>query len=70
MNVNTIMNYAILLGSSTNTLMLLPEYYDQLADRKEVYLTRIDEYLWHSIDKGPCRDDLVQAVGTQHIMKM
>lgn len=70
MNVNTIMNYAILLGSSTNTLMLLPEYYDQLADRKEVYLTRIDEDLWHSIDKGPCRDDLVQAVGTQHIMKM
>ena len=48
----------------TKTPMLLPEYYDQWADRMEDNLTGIDKDLCRSIDKGPYRVDVVQAVGT------
>lgn len=64
MNVNSIMNYANFLGSSTKTPMLHLKCYDQWVDQMEDYLTGIDKELWRPIKSGPCRVDHVQAVVT------
>lgn len=57
------MNFANLLGAATKVPIFIPEYNDQWADHMEQYLNEIDEYLWRSIETGPYRVDLVQAVG-------
>lgn len=57
------MNFANLLASSTKTIMLLPQYYDQLANRMEDYLIGIDEDLWPPIKSGPYRESVVKVVG-------
>ena len=63
LSANTTMNYTNVLGSSTKTPMLLPEYYKQCVDCMEGYLNGINEDLWRSIKDGPYRADVVHAVG-------
>lgn len=46
LNVNSMMNFDNMLGLSIKIQMLLPEYYDQWADRMDDYLNGIDEHLW------------------------
>nr|KAJ0224589.1 hypothetical protein LSAT_V11C100001900 [Lactuca sativa] len=48
-NLNSMTSFSHLLGSSTKIPMLIPEYYDQWADRMEDYLNGLDEELWKCI---------------------
>lgn len=64
LNINTMVNYANILGSSTRTPMLLPEYHDHWSDRVENYPSRYNEYLWRSINKGPYRPTFVETIRT------
>lgn len=56
-------NFVKLFASATKIPMLIPEYYNQWVDRIEDYLNGIDEDFCRSIEIGPYRADLVQAVG-------
>lgn len=53
-----------LLGSSTKTPMLLPEYYDNWADRLKNYLIGIEEDFWRLIMDGPYHASVIEGVGT------
>ncbi|KAI3496719.1 hypothetical protein L1887_39092 [Cichorium endivia] len=50
---NAVMNYAAFLGSNNKAPMLIPEHYDQWADRIEDHLSGIDEDLLRSLKEGP-----------------
>ena len=62
-NMNTMTSFSHLLGSSTKIPMLIPEYYDQWADRMEDYLNGIDEELWNCIDGTVQAPANVQPIG-------
>ena len=62
-NMNTMTSFSHLLGSSTKIPMLIPEYYDQWADRMEDYLNGIDEELWKCIDGTVQAPVNVQSIG-------
>ena len=62
-NMNTMTSFSHLLGSSTKIPMLIPEYYDQWADRMEDYLNGIDEELWNCISGKGQLPDNVQTIG-------
>ena len=63
-NMNTMTSFSHLLGSSTKIPMLIPEYYDQWADRMEDYLNGIDEELWNCIDGTVQAPANVQQIGS------
>lgn len=63
-NVNTLINYANLLGSSTKSLILLPGYYNKWVGRMKDYLNWIDEDVRRSIKDDPFCATIVEAVGT------
>ena len=63
-NMNTMISFSHLLGSSTKIPMLIPEYYDQWADRMEDYLNGIDEELWNCIDGTVQAPANVQQIGS------
>ncbi|KAI3523848.1 hypothetical protein L1887_02296 [Cichorium endivia] len=50
---NAVMNYAALLGSNNKAPMLIPEHYDQWADRMEDHLSGIGEDFLRSLKDGP-----------------
>ena len=62
-NMNTMTSFSHLLGSSTKIPMLIPEYYDQWADRMEDYLNGIDEELWNCINGTVLPPVNVQSIG-------
>ena len=49
-NMNTMTSSSHMLGSSTKISMLVPEYYDQWANRMEDYLNGLDKEFWECID--------------------
>ncbi|XP_052622549.1 uncharacterized protein LOC128127868 [Lactuca sativa] len=59
-------SFSHLLGSSTKIPMLIPEYYDQWADRMEDYLNGIDEELWNCIDGTVQAPANVQPIGASN----
>ena len=68
-NMNTMTTYSHLLGSSTKIPMLIPEYYDQWADRMEDYLNEINEELWNRINgtvQHPANVQTIRASGTSN----
>ncbi|CAI9264805.1 unnamed protein product [Lactuca saligna] len=69
LNANVVMNYANMLRYAIKVPILLPEYYDQWADRKEDYHNRIDEDLWRYIEIRPYRADLIQIVGNANVVE-
>ncbi|XP_052622499.1 uncharacterized protein LOC128127833 [Lactuca sativa] len=56
-------SFSHLLGSSTKILMLIPEYYDQWADRMQDYLNGLDEDLWNCISGEINPPATVQSIG-------
>ena len=65
-NMNTMTSFSHLLGSSTKIPMLIPEYYDQWADRTKDYLNGLDEELWNCIS-GTAQPPLnVQNIGSSN----
>ena len=66
-SMNTMTSYSHLLGSSTKISMLIPEYYDQWANRVEDYLNGIDEEFWKCITDDVHSHSFVQSVGTSTI---
>ncbi|XP_023735438.1 uncharacterized protein LOC111883340 [Lactuca sativa] len=62
-NMNTMTSYSHLLDSSTKIPMLIPEYYDQWADKMEYYLNGIDEELWNYINGPVVHPTNVQTLG-------
>lgn len=62
--MNTVTSYSHLLGSSTKIPMLIPEFYEQWADRMDDYLNGIDKELWNYITEGECPIGRVQHIVT------
>jgi len=56
-------SFSHLLGSSTKIPMLIPEYYDQWADRMQDYLNGLDEELWKCISGEINQPAQVQPIG-------
>ena len=63
-NMNTMTSYSHLLGSSTKIPLLIPEFYDQRADRMEDYFNGISEELWNCILSDVRPPTAVQSIGT------
>ena len=63
-NMNTISGFSHLLGSSTKIPILIPEYYDQWADRMEDYLNGFNEDLWRCIMSGDYLSERLEQIGT------
>ncbi|XP_023732612.1 uncharacterized protein LOC111880417 [Lactuca sativa] len=72
LNMNTMTLYSHLLGSSTKIPMLIPDYYDQRADRMEDYLNGLDEKLWNCI-KGsvqpPSNTQNIRSSGSTSVVE-
>ena len=62
-NLNSMTSFSHLLGSSTKIPMLIPEYYDQWADRMQDYLNGLDEDLWNCISGEINPPATVQSIG-------
>ncbi|XP_023768575.1 uncharacterized protein LOC111917153 [Lactuca sativa] len=63
-NLNSMISFSHLLGSSTKIPMLIPEYYDQWADRMQDYLNGLDEELWNCISGNNNPPSNVQPIGS------
>ena len=63
-NLNSMKSYSHLLGSSTKIHMLIPEYYDQWADRMQDCLNGLDVELWSCISGNTTPPQNVQAIGS------
>ena len=62
-NLNSMTSFSHLLGSSTKIPMLIPEYYDQWANRMQDYLNGLDEELWKCISGEINQPAQVQPIG-------
>lgn len=63
-NMNTMSSFLHLFVSATKIPMLIPEYYEQWADRMEDYLNGIDEDLIRSIRSGEFCHTMLVNVGS------
>lgn len=62
--MNMMTSYSHLLDSSTKIPTLIPDYYNQWADRMEDYLNGIAKELWNCIIDDVHLPSSIQSVGT------